>query len=166
MFIPYLRLPWWLSSKESAYNAGDTGSIPGSGRSPGRGDGNPLQYSCLWNPMDRGAWWATVHGISELDTTSQLNNKQQTHLHIEWVRKYLYQNVETNPCHKRHHRHNTADQKWTPDLQIVSEENMIWTAHLVLQLLRHHPKDRPSYCLGLKADGSCIQESHRICQKR
>ena len=47
--------------------AGDLGSIPGSGRSPREGNGNPLQYSCLENPMDRGAWWATVHGIAELD---------------------------------------------------------------------------------------------------
>ena len=50
-------------------NAGDTGLIPGSGRSPGEGKGNPLQYSCLGNSMDRGAWQATVHGVSELDTT-------------------------------------------------------------------------------------------------
>ena len=42
-------------------NAGDTGSIPGSGRSPGRGRGNPVQYSCLENPMDREAWWSTIH---------------------------------------------------------------------------------------------------------
>ena len=51
-------------------NAGDAGSIHGSGRSPGEGNGNPLQYSCLGNPMGRGAWWTTVHEISkELDTT-------------------------------------------------------------------------------------------------
>ena len=50
-----------LSSKESACNAGDVGSIPGSGRSPGGGNGNPLHYSCLGNPMDRGAWRATLH---------------------------------------------------------------------------------------------------------
>ena len=50
--------------KEFAYNAGDLGSIPGSGRSPGEGNGNPLQYSCLENSMDREAWWATVHGIA------------------------------------------------------------------------------------------------------
>ena len=55
-------LPWWLSSKESACNAGDPGSIPGLGRSPGEGNGDPLQYSCLENPMDRGAWWAPVCG--------------------------------------------------------------------------------------------------------
>ena len=46
---------------------GDAGLIPGSGRSPGEGHGNPLQSSCLENPMDRGAWWATVHGVMELD---------------------------------------------------------------------------------------------------
>ena len=62
-------LPWSLSSKESACNAGDTGSIPGSGRSPGEGNSNPLQDSCLGNPMDRGAWWATVHGVAESDMT-------------------------------------------------------------------------------------------------
>ena len=49
--------------KVSAYNVGDPGSIPGMGRSPGEVKGNPLQYSCLENPMDRGAWWATVHGV-------------------------------------------------------------------------------------------------------
>ena len=54
---------WWLSGKESACQAGDSGSIPGLGRSPGEGNGDPLQYSCLGNPMDRGAWWATVHGV-------------------------------------------------------------------------------------------------------
>ena len=60
--------PWWLSRKESSCNAGgtgDTGSIPGEGRSPGEGNGNPLQYSCLGNPMDRGAWRATVHGVTK-----------------------------------------------------------------------------------------------------
>ena len=51
--------------KESACNVGDPGSTPGSGRSPGEGNGNPLQYSCLENPMDRGAWWATVHGVAK-----------------------------------------------------------------------------------------------------
>ena len=63
-------LPWWLSGKEYACNAGDLGLIPGSGRSPGEGNGNPLQYSCLGNLMDSGAWWATVHEVTkELDTT-------------------------------------------------------------------------------------------------
>ena len=58
-----------ISGKEPARNAGDLGSIAGLGRPPGARHGNPLQYSCLENPMDRGAWWATVHGVAELDTT-------------------------------------------------------------------------------------------------
>ena len=60
-------------------NAGEVGSIPGSGRSPGEGNGNPLQYSCLENPRDRGAWQATVHGVAEeLDMTKQLSNNYIT----------------------------------------------------------------------------------------
>ena len=59
------KKPQWLSSKESTCNARDTGSIPGSGRSPGEGNGNPLQYSCLKIPMDKEAWWATVHGVAK-----------------------------------------------------------------------------------------------------
>ena len=62
------RLPWWLSGKESACNAqhaGDVGSIPVLGRSPGVRNGHPLQYSCLGNPMDRGAWGVIVHGVAK-----------------------------------------------------------------------------------------------------
>ena len=59
----------WLSGKESACQAGDLGSIPGSGRSSGEGNGNPLKYSCLENPMDRGAWWAAVYGVAKSDGT-------------------------------------------------------------------------------------------------
>ena len=61
-------LPWWLSGKESACNAGDVGLIPGSGGFPGGGNGNPLQYSCLGNPMDTGVWWAIVHGLQKSRT--------------------------------------------------------------------------------------------------
>ena len=61
--------------KESVCNAGDLGLIPGSGRSPGEGNGNPLQYSCLENPMDRGAWQATVYGVTRVDTIEQLTQQ-------------------------------------------------------------------------------------------
>ena len=61
--------PHSSGGKESACSAGDPGSIPGSGRSPGKGNGNPLQYSCLENPMDRGAWRSQSMGLQELDTT-------------------------------------------------------------------------------------------------
>ena len=54
--------------KESTFNAGHPGSIPGSGKSPGGGHGKPLEYSCLVNPMDRGAWWTTVHGVAKSQT--------------------------------------------------------------------------------------------------
>ena len=58
-----LSFPGGSDSKASARKTGDLSSIPWSGRSPGEGNGNPLQYSCLENPMDRGAWWAAVHGV-------------------------------------------------------------------------------------------------------
>ena len=67
-----LGVPCGSVSKESACNAGELGLIPGLGRSPGGGNGNPLPYPCLENPLDSGAWWATVHGFTESQT--QLNN--------------------------------------------------------------------------------------------
>ena len=63
-----MGFPGGSEVKVSACNVGDLGSTPGSGRSPGEGNGNPLQYSCLENPMDRGAWWATVHGVAKSQT--------------------------------------------------------------------------------------------------
>ena len=68
----------WFKKKKihlpSAGNTGDSVSIPGSGRSPGEGNGNPLQYSCLENSMDRGAWLGIVHGVTESDTTKHLTH--------------------------------------------------------------------------------------------
>ena len=66
--------------KESICNAGDIGLIPRSGRSPGEGKGSPLQYSCLYSPMNRGAWWAIVHGVTK-------SQKQLTHMDQEDKRK-------------------------------------------------------------------------------
>ena len=60
----------------SAGDPGDMGSILGAGRSPGVGNASPLQYSRLGNPLDRGAWWATVHGLTELDTTEATEHAQ------------------------------------------------------------------------------------------
>ena len=63
-----LGFPGGSDGKESACSVGDPGSIPGSGRSPGEGNGNPLQYSCLENPVDGGAWSATAHGVAKIWT--------------------------------------------------------------------------------------------------
>ena len=69
LFIFYKGFPGGEVVKNPHANAGDPGSIPGLGRSPGVGNGNPLWYSCLENPRDRGAWWATVHGVTMSHTT-------------------------------------------------------------------------------------------------
>ena len=70
LVLPFIvrGFPGGSEVKASACNAGDLGSISGLGRSPGEGNGNPLQYSCLENPMDRGAWWAAVHGVAKSRT--------------------------------------------------------------------------------------------------
>ena len=77
LFYFLKSLPGRSDSKESACNAGDLGLIPGMGRSPGGGHGNPLQYSCLENPVDRGAWRVTVRGETESQT--RLNDRAQPH---------------------------------------------------------------------------------------
>ena len=65
-----MGIPGGSAGENPPANAGDAGSVPGSGRSPGEGNGNPLRYSCLENSTDRGGWWATAHGVAkESDTT-------------------------------------------------------------------------------------------------
>ena len=82
------ELPRWLRDKESTCSARDTGSIPGTGRSPGGGHGNPLQNSCLENPMDSGAWQATVHGAAKSRTRlKRLSTHARTHTHTHILRR-------------------------------------------------------------------------------
>jgi len=80
------HFPGGSDGKASAYNVGDPSLIPVSGRSPGEGNNNPLQYSCLENPMDRGVWLAVVHGITKSQT--RLNNFTFTFTFMHWRRKW------------------------------------------------------------------------------
>ena len=75
-----MDFPGGSGGKVSVYNVGDLGLIPGSGRSPAEGNGNPLQYYCLENPMDRGAWYATIHGVTKSQTP--LNVYIYIHIYI------------------------------------------------------------------------------------
>ena len=77
--------PVALVVKNPPANAGDLSLIPGSGRSPGRENGNPLQYSCLEKPMDRGAWWATVHQVNSIHTHTYLSNWCVVQLTRPWI---------------------------------------------------------------------------------
>ena len=80
--VGFIRaFPGGASGKEPAANAGDirdAGLTPGSGRPPGGRHGTPLQYSCLETPMDRGAWWATVDGVAELEVTKAISSSSST----------------------------------------------------------------------------------------
>ena len=84
--------PGGSAVKNPSANAGDTGLIPGLGRCPGEGDGNPLQYSCLHleNPMDRGAWWAALHGVAKSETQLIMHTcrhpqiHKHTHIYIQF----------------------------------------------------------------------------------
>ena len=88
-------LPWWLIGKEFACSAGGVGSIPGLGRPPGEGNGYALQNSCQENPMDREAWQATVHRI----TNSQTQLSDRTHACIRQRMLSAPRDSPTDPCH-------------------------------------------------------------------
>ena len=110
-----------IDGKASVYNAGDPGSIPGLGRSPGEGNGNSLQYSCLENSMDRGAWKATVHGVAK--SWTQLSTC--THMHFS----YYSHNIASTTYKKT--------TKWTTFLsQEIQNENL--GTSLAFQRLRLH----------------------------
>ena len=113
-------LPWWLSVKNSPVNAGDADLIPGSGRSSGEGNGNPLQYSCLENSVDREACWATVHRV----TKSQTQLSDWAH---RWARLTFKRIVDSrlSPTELFHCTPYSArfpssrGGRWTSSLQIV-----------------------------------------------
>ena len=92
--------------KESACNARDLGLISGLGRFPGEGNGNPLQYSCLENPMDRGAWWATVHGVSK--SWTRLSDFTSLSLNTIYNISYILRDTKDISCKDDHNK----GQKW------------------------------------------------------
>ena len=107
---PYQRFPCGAGGKEPACRGGDVsdqGSIPGSGRSPGGGHGNPLRYSCLENPMHRGAWRATVHGVAASRT--QLHS--WAHTHACCISENSAVSIKT-PVTKSSPRTRRSDRKW------------------------------------------------------
>ena len=109
--VSLLGLPPWLSGKEAACSAGargDEGSILGSGRSPGGGHGNPLQYSCLENPMGKGAWQATVHRVPKSQTRLKLLSM---HVHISLPRVKTMYFVLLCPWHIMSHLWNKVHVK-------------------------------------------------------
>ena len=88
--------------KESACNARDLGLISGLGRFPGEGNGNPLQYSCLENPMDRGAWWATVHGVSK--SWTRLSDFTSLSLNTIYNISYILRDTKDISCKDDHNK--------------------------------------------------------------
>ena len=94
-FMSTLGFPGGSVGKESACNAGNLGLIPGSGRSSGEGNGNPPQYSCLGNPVDRGAWWTTVYGVARVGHNSAIKSPSPP---SEYVTRYL----SRLPCSFKH----------------------------------------------------------------
>ena len=99
-WIKNYRITGDSDGKESACNKRDLGSIPGSRRSPGEGNGYPLHYSCLENPMDRGAWRATVHGFAESDMTEQLTLSHFTFIGPSGLSWWLSGKESTCQCRK------------------------------------------------------------------
>ena len=105
-----MGLPRWLSSKESACNAGDMISVPGWGRSPGEGNGNSLQYSCLENPMDREAWWVIVHSVAQTWTPLKWLH---THIPLNKTQKLIPLCL---PLQNRDHQKDLTSEKGTFDI--------------------------------------------------
>ena len=133
-------------------SAGDTGSIPGLGRSSGEGNGTPLQYSRLGNPMDRGAWWATVHGVTkELNTTYWLKQTKQC------TKFFIYQGIF---CELIHNSEPLTYRSISPFLAFIGtklamqlafkEEDKTWES----PVRKEKPKEGMTLCWGVLSEGS------------
>ena len=123
-----MGFPGGSSGKEPTCNAEDIrdmGSIPGLGRSPGGENGNPLQYSCLENPMDRGAWRAIVHGVTKSQTQlKQLKHANQEYITQRWEKSKCYSwsfTKLTQTCLFNEYCLQLCPEKWAPNLWVISE---------------------------------------------
>ena len=110
--------PWWLRWYKICLQCKRSGSTSGLGRSPGIGNGNPLQYSCLENPMDRGAWWAAVHRLSKSQT--QLSN-WHFHCKLKYCIPFSKHALTTSSCITLHTHIHTHTHTHTPELFSFSE---------------------------------------------
>ena len=158
--------------KNPPANAEDSSSIPSSGRSPGVGNGNPLQYSDLEKPMDRGAWWAIVHGIvEELKTTQRLNNRCTIHTFYSWISrttKWIEQNIflcseyfkgaaeeeekkmyELFPVSLKEKKLPTSSLGGNISFLFVLEMNLKWLSASLLMLISHSLMQSEKYHLFL-----------------
>ena len=123
--LVWVGLLRWLSSEESTCNAGETrdaGSVPGSGRSSGGGNGNPLQYSCLATPRDRGAWQATVHGVTK-SWTRLSDTHTHTHTLSTVLSALLQQTIDYHgmqwPGNKAMLSSESNQEIWTTEVDIL-----------------------------------------------
>ena len=108
--------------KESTCYAEDLGSIPGWGRSPGEGNGNPLQYSCLEDPMDRGAWWATVYGVAKSWTwLSDKHTHTHTHTHLSRCSKGLH-SIFDEPVFDKNSRNTGVDFSFSSETMATTDQ--------------------------------------------
>ena len=124
-----LGFPGGASGKEPAGDVRDAGSIPGSGRCPGERHGNPLQYVCLANTMDRGAGWATVHRVAKSQTRLKWLSTHAQGQHRDFNRKYRWDhhNVAVTSLGNAHSS--------CPSKQIKDPSALVWTSHLSSSLL-------------------------------
>ena len=122
-----VRLLFLFDPQANAGNARYVGSIPGSGRAPGEGHGNPLQYSCLENPMDRGAWWVTVQGATK--SWTQLRARVHTHTHTHTLKLQLRQTIMTIRQQQL-----SSFQKW------IKSELVMMTRSPTHTMLRNRPQ--------------------------
>ena len=143
-FCTFILVPKWCSGEES------TALIPGSGRSPGEESGYPLQYCCWENPIDRGAWWAIVHGVSELDTTEHAHICTFSHLFSQPLSESHLS--MPHPCPWLVLIFTSSSKSWFKERQAIPNQKQGFALQAWLEIgIRQDPADsrgNSSFCLG------------------